>query len=212
MITTGIPLSSSVKTEVFDLQSNTICRDLKDFPSKLSGAVGGTVNGVPTVCGGYSGGYQDKCYQLIDNDWEVFTTMKEKRQYASSIMHDDKMHVFGGYDGGRILDTSEVVSVNGTYPGPKLPTGVWGHTITVLNTTTSILAGGETEDSSASAKTWYYDHEEQNFSEGPALLQGRRYHGSATVIDVVTKEKIPVVAGGVDGGYDTLDSTELLLR
>jgi len=212
MITTGHPSSSSVKTEVFDLQSNTICQDLKDFPSKLNVAVGGTVNGVPTVCGGYSGGYQDKCYQLIDNDWKELTTMAEKGGYASSIMHDDKMHVFGGYDGGRILDTSEVVSVNGSYPGPKLPTGVWGHTITVLNKKTSILAGGGTDDSSASAKTWYYDHEEQIFSKGPALQQGRRLHGSATVEDVVTKEKIAVVAGGNDDGWNELDSTELLVN
>lgn len=215
MITTGYPYSSSVKTEVFDLQSNTICQDLKDFPTELYGAVGGTVNGVPTVCGGASGISQDKCYQFIDNDWKELTTMAEKREYASSIIYDDKMHVFGGYYEGRSLDTSEVVSVNGSYPGPKLPTGVSSHTITVLNKTTSILAGGVTgwtDVSSASAKTWYYDHEEQIFSEGPDLQQGRRYHGSATVEDIVTKEKIAAVAGGYDDRYDTLDSTELLIN
>ena len=212
MITTGRTPSSSVKTEVFDLQSNTICQDLKDFPFKLYDAVGGTVNGVPTVCGGSSGGFQDKCYQLIDNDWKELTTMAEKRGDASSIMHDDKMHVFGGYDGGRILDTSEVVSVNGSYPGPKLPTGVWFHTITVLDKTTSILAGGRTDYSFASAKTWYYDHEKQIFSEGPALQQGRHYHGSATAEDIVTKEKIPVVAGGIDDEGTRLNSTELLIN
>ena len=67
-------------------------------------------------------------------------------------------------------------------------------------------------DSFGSAKTWYYDHEEQIFSKGPALQQGRRLHGSATVKDVVTKEKIAVVAGGNDDGWNKLDSTELLVN
>ena len=49
-------------------------------------------------------------------------------------LYDDKMHVFGGYDGGR-LDTSEFVSLNGSYAGSKLPTGVQAHAITVLNKT-----------------------------------------------------------------------------
>ena len=121
------------------------------------------------------------------------------------------MYEFAGYDGGR-LDTSEFVSLNGSYPGQKLPTGVQAHTITILNKTTSILAGGRTDYSFASAKTWYYDHEEQIFSKGPALQQGRRLHGSATVEDVVTKEKIAVVAGGWDDGGKKLNSTELLIN
>ena len=35
-------------------------------------------------------------------------------------------------------------------------------------------------------------------------------HGSATIVDKVTKAKIPMVTGGYNGG--TLDSTELLIN
>jgi hypothetical protein len=48
-------------------------------------------------------------------------------------------------------------------------------------------------------------------SSGPSLLEGRRFHGSATVVDKVTKAKIPMVTGGYNGGA-FLDSTELLIN
>ena len=48
-------------------------------------------------------------------------------------------------------------------------------------------------------------------SSGPSLLQAAEIaHGSATVVDKVTKAKIPMVTGGYNGG--TLDSTELLIN
>ena len=43
-----------------------------------------------------------------------------------------------------------------------------------------------------------------------SVLQDRYHHGSATVVDKVTKAKIPMVTGGYNGG--TLDSTELLIN
>ena len=63
---------------------------------------------------------------------------------------------------------------------------------------------------SYSPLTWYFNHETNVFSSGPSLLQGRNSHGSATIVDKVTKAKIPMVTGGYNGG--TLDSTELLIN
>ena len=60
----------------------------------------------------------------------------------------------------------------------------------------SILTGGHTGSgsasnnpwaapnaNSASSLTWYYYHETKTFASGPKLLLGRRYHGSATIVD-----------------------------
>ena len=33
-----------------------------------------------------------------------FASMKEKRGYAAGVMHKNKFHVFGGYDGSSIKD------------------------------------------------------------------------------------------------------------
>ena len=64
---------------------------------------------------------------------------------------------------------------------------------------------------SRSPLTWYINHETNVFSAGPSLLEGRRRHDSATIVDKVTKEKIPMVTGGIDNG-GRLDSTELLIN
>ena len=71
-----------------------------------------------------------------------------------------------------------------------------------INSTVSLLSGGYT--SATSPLTWYFNHETNVFSAGPSLLQGRNDHGSATVVDKVTKAKIPMVTGG-NGASDSTD-------
>ena len=61
-----------------------------------------------------------------------------------------------------------------------------------------------------SSQTWFYNHENGTFLSGPTLLEGRELHASATIVDKVTKAKIPVVTGG-NSNWDTLASTELLI-
>ena len=74
----------------------------------------------------------------------------------------------------------------------------------------SILSGGWTIADDNSPLTWFFNHETQAFSSGPSLLEGRRDHGSATIVDKVTKAKIPMVTGGYKTGY--MRSTELLIN
>ena len=95
--------------------------------------------------------------------------------------------------------------------GPQLPKPVWKHAITSITSTVSLLSGGWAGLYNSSPLTWYINHETNVFSAGPSLLEGRRQHGSATIVDKVTKEKIPMVTGGIGNGY-VLDSTELLIN
>ena len=139
--------------------------------------------------------------------------MNEKRGYtAAGIMFKNKFHVFGGYDGSwPPLQTSEIISIDGAVEyGPELPESVYLHAITSINSTVSILSGGVTSTTWDSPLTWFFNHETQAFSSGPSLLEGRREHGSATIVDKVTKAKIPMVTGGNNG--NPLDSTELLIN
>ena len=120
---------------------------------------------------------------------------------------------FGGYGGSSSSKTTELISIDGGVEyGPDLPEAVYYHAITSINSTVSILSGGTTYATNYSPLTWYFNHETNVFSSGPSLLEGRYYHGSATVVDKVTKAKIPMVTGGKGNGYVTLDSTELLIN
>ena len=215
MITTGepaygVPYSSAFKTEVVDVVNGESCDDLADFPLENYGAVGANLHGTPVVCGGYSSGLLQACYKFTNGGWQQFASMKEKRDDAAGIMHKNKFHVFGGYDGSR-SKTTELISIDGgVEDGPELPEAVGYHAITSINSTVSLLSGGWTDATDYSPLTWYINHETNVFSAGPSLLEGRIAHGSATIVDKVTKEKIPMVTGGYNGGY--MSSTELLIN
>ena len=213
MITTGRPDSSAIKTEVVDVVNGESCADLADFPLENRGAVGANLHGTPVVCGGYSSGYLKTCYNYTNAGWQQFASMKEKRYLAAGVMHKNMFHVFGGYADGSRSQTTELISiVGGVEYGPELPETVSDHAITSINSTVSLLSGGWTDATSYSPRTWYINHETNVFSSGPSLLKGRLYHGSATVVDKVTKAKIPMVSGGRGDGGVYLDSTELLIN
>ena len=78
------------------------CSDMADFPVELNGAVGANLGGTPVVCGGYgpSIGSSKNCFRFINAAWEEFATMKDKRRWAAGVMHNDKLHVFGGKSSG----------------------------------------------------------------------------------------------------------------
>ena len=136
--------------------------------------------------------------------------MNDRIYSAAGIVHQKKMHVFGGYDGSLILQSNEILSEDGgVIDGPDLPTAFWRHSITAVNLTVSILSGGYTNANSYSSQTWFYNHETGAFSSGPFLLEGRYGHASATIVDKVAKARIPVVTGGWGGNW--MDSTELLI-
>ena len=214
MITTGWPLSLATKVEIVDVGSGEICADLADFPLPNYGAVGANLDGTYFVCGGRNvSSYYQTCYKFTISGWQEFASMKEKRGYAAGVMFQNKFHIFGGYYNSNKLKTSELISIDGGVEyGPELPTAVYGHAITSINSTVSILSGGETSATDYSPLTWYFNHETNIFSAGPSLLEGRSYHGSATCVDMVTKAKIPIVTGGQGDGWAALDSTELLIN
>ena len=108
-----------------DVESGETCADLADFPVENRGAVGANLDGTPVVCGGYSSGYSRKCYRFKNGKWKKFASMKEKRGYAAGIMHKNKFHVFGGYDGSSLSKTTELISIDGGVEyGPELPEAV----------------------------------------------------------------------------------------
>ena len=108
-----------------------------------------------------------------------------------------------------------MISENGmSEDGPDLKTAISSHAITIMNSTTSIITGGNTSIPDITSETWYYNHETKTFTSGPKLMIARSNHGSATIIDKTTKERIPVVTGGyLDNElFQVTGSTELLIK
>ena len=202
-------------TEIIDLSNEEVtCQDLENYPLDIAEGVGLNIGSFPVICGGFDGsGSINQCYQLDEGEWKEFATMNSRRAGAAGILHGNSFMVFGGFDNDLSvrLQSTEIINENGQVSqGSNMPIAVAWHAITDVNSTTSIISGGDLHTNSFSTLTWYYNHVTQEFQLGPSLMEGRQRHGSGTVFDQKTKEKIVVVAGGWDGVND-LDSTELLI-
>ena len=127
----------------------------------------------------------DKCYKLAQKEWKEFANLKQKRFGAAGIVFEDHFHIFGGNNGGPYGIRSTVIfRANGVViDGPNMPTELYAHAITNFNQSSSIISGGFNASLAAISKTWFYNHKTKEFSEGPALLQPRNYHASATLVD-----------------------------
>ena len=85
----------------------------------------------------------DKCYKLAQKEWKEFANLKQKRSRAAGIVFNDHFHIFGGYDGGSRLKSTEIVRANGVViDGPDMPTELSDHAITKVNQSSSIISGG----------------------------------------------------------------------
>ena len=84
--------------------------------------------------------------------------------------------------------------------------------INVKNNFTMII-GGQTEqteqDGKVIAQTFYYNHTNKVWSNGPTLNKKRMSHAVGIVTDEVSQEKLVVVTGGYING-NVSKSTEVL--
>ena len=186
-----------------------MCNNWPDFPISVWGATGGLIGDTVIICGGRDSdfNYVDECYSLTSEKATLVTHMSVGREDAASIvLNDNTLWVTGGYggpDGGWIAST-EYVKMTGTMPGPDLPMALHGHAMVAINNTCSMVIGGYSGGYSAS--TFYYDHNEGEWTTGPSLMQARSLHAAGIVTDEVTDENFVAVTGG----YLYLDSTEIL--
>ena len=144
--------------------------------------------------------------------------MSKKRALAASLITPEKnLWVTGGldYDTNTPFSSTEHILKNGeSVKGPELPLTLGGHTLITINSTFSMLIGGETynlDEGTTIDLTYYYDHYNQAWFDGPELKIARYLHGAGVVTDLITKERFVVVTGGSSDSDFYLQSTEILL-
>ena len=183
------------------------CKNWPDFPLGVSKATGGLIGDTVLICGGLGA---DECYSLTSEKITLVTHTSIRRFSAASIVIDDKtLWVTGDFFIGA---STEYVTVTGTMIGPDLPIALRYHAMVAINSTCSMVIGGESSNNnghnSTSALTFFYDHNEDQCINGPSLMQARGSHAAGIVTDEVTSEHFVAVTGGYYSGY--WDSTEIL--
>ena len=199
-------------SEIVDLTitGGKMCENWQDFPLSVVGATGGIIGDTIMICGG---GNSDECYSLTSQEATLVTHMSVDRRYASSIVLDDTtLWVTGGNNNyAGFLSSTENVTMAGSVPGPDMPMALLNHAMAAINSTMSmVIGGGDGEYFTYSyASTFYFDHSEGEWTNGPSLIKARKFHAAGIVTDEVTSENFVVVTGGLDYS-DYLDSTEIL--
>ena len=218
-MTTGEPRTTSVKTESFsfDVGASTTCQSMPAYPSTIGYATGAFVSSRVVICGGYPP--TPKCYTLAQHDtqWKLNGNLITPRWGAASVEINNKLVVFGGFNSGAYLDSTEEFDVvTGTATtGPSMPLAMRFHCAVKLNTTTVLIIGGMVEWNGSSRKrsTYFYNVDAKSFTPGPLLMEGRSEH-ACSILDTGAERLVVVTGGRVDGNeessWNLLDSTEVM--
>jgi hypothetical protein len=207
LVTTGEPRSTSVKSEVIDLEdASNICQNLEDYPIGVYGSVGGFLNqGDPLVCGGYPA--TNVCH-VVNEPGQSSEMLEERYRSASLTLNSSHLWITGGYNGNDFLQTSEFVSIGQpSVQGPDLPYAVYRHCLVEVNSSTALLCGGY--NGQFLNECHYMDLEDHSWSQGPSMMTNRRSHSCGIFKSAAHQGRnIVIAAGGYNGDY--LDSVELL--
>jgi hypothetical protein len=213
LVTTGDPSSTSVKSEVIDLEdASNICQNLEDYPIAVYAAVGGLLNqGDPLVCGGrYPYTATNVCH--VVNEPGQSSEMLEERIYSASLtLNSSHLWVTGGHNGNVRLQTSEFVYIGQpAVQGPDLPYAVYLHCLVGVNSSTALLCGGFNNGGTLN-ECHYMDLEDHSWSQGPSMMTKRRQHSCGIFKSAAHQGRnIVIAAGGINNDDYDLDSVEML--
>ena len=134
LITTGWNQNGYPRdSEILDLsiKGGSNCNDWPEFPKDVNAATGGVIQDVVVICGGGDASTEfNECYSLNGNAATLITHMSAKRQYAASLVIDKtKLWITGGVYLDFNLASSEYITLEGTEPGPELPTTIDSHAL-----------------------------------------------------------------------------------
>ena len=93
--------------------------------------------------------------------------------------------------------------------GPELPMLVAGHKMVAINNELTMIIGGNSYGSHF-AETYYYNHSDEQWIDGPTMNEARESHAAGIISDEATEERLVIVTGGWNG-VNFLKSTEILL-
>ena len=185
---------------------------LPDLPRKKIAVTGGMLGGIPLICGGYDGQYQNECHQMAKNNISTFNShLKSKRSFAATTTKGPSLWVTGGFNSSeRFLKSTEVIQRDGTIvAGPDLPVAVDGHTITEVKEDEKYMLIGGYSGQYHNSTYYHYNTSNGPWLEGPDLKEARHAHTAGLIFDKVNHTQYTVVVGGKNGSH-YLRSVEIL--
>ena len=115
-----------------------------------------------------------------------------------------------GYSGYNVLQNTEYINADGSVDqGPELPYHIDEHCGVNLNSTHSMLLLGENYDTGESGSTYFFNHQTNQFTEGPRMNRGR-YRFACGMFQKNGRDTIMVAGGYAGNGGYPFDSVEYM--
>ena len=200
------------EVEIIDISSSKTCEDLPNYPYQTGGAIGGVGNkNIPFICG------IENCFSFRSNSWEIFSFLSSSRWNAAitplPYSNETQQYlVTGGIQSDyESLTTWEMPNRDPwKFSSGLLPVLIFGHCMTIVNSTTVLMIGGIQDWSGDSSRTYFFNTENENWVEGPALKVVRAYLTCGRIKkDSQSSQYTTIVIGGAGEG-GTLSSVEIL--
>jgi N-acetylneuraminic acid mutarotase len=205
--------------EIIDLESpTTTCRILPDFPTNVTGAIGGLgFQDNPIICGGLnaSTSYTNKCYSFNVSEWIPSPNMMSAKAYAAVSVSPNrttstKLFVTGGLNSSSFLNTIESLTPDGwkTLP-PFLPVNIHMHCSVFVNSTTLMVIGG-IQNEVYSPLTYYLNTDSNFWVSGPTLNIERCQQGCGKIRKDRHSSEFSIIVAGGSNGLNWRSTVELL--
>ena len=178
VIASGISRDDARRTETFRWPNDddSTC-DLPDYPMEIEGAVPVILEENYFACGGYP--WTAQCFDTLTGDEAPFNLL-HKRYGASSVTTNDTVFVFGGWNESNFLSSYETISTDFVQTEGVLPFTWYLGCSTLINSTTILLAGGD-QNRMTTVKTWFFNFETEEWTQGPSMIQERYSFGCGLI-------------------------------
>ena len=172
-----------------------------NYPGSEYGSVGAYVNAKAIVCGGYP--FTSDCYIYVPSNgtWNKTNSQLQQRNYAVSTVVQETWWTTGGFIGLYLKSTEVYDYVTSDFaPFMDLPAPRDFHNLVKINESFIMLLGGQ----EAFNETFLFDVNARIWTQGPSMLNGRRFT-QAGLVTFDNGTKVVIVTGG-----QGLQSTEVL--
>ena len=129
--------------EALDENQDLPC-NIPSYPIALDGHSSTVTTTGILVCGGYSSGYRNDCYEYSSNSWTSRPSMMTKRSHFGLIYLKGKIYAVGGFGDSGSKNSMEIFdSTTRRWTNQSMPFSVDGHCITQLSANQFILIAGK---------------------------------------------------------------------
>jgi hypothetical protein len=202
-----VPGNNQKTVQVVDVDGSATCSDLAPYPLDPTFGGGGLLENTPVLCG--SGTSTTECYSYnkASTTWQLLGNLVTGRSLFGAAIFKGALWVTGGYDGNNVIDSTEIIALDGTLTsGTNLPFARYGHSMVVINDNEFMILGSRIP-SDQYRNTMTYNANSETFISGPSMIYDRSHAACSMFQSKLHNDRQVVLCAG---GFQDQGTAELL--